>query len=234
MIPRPTALLAVLGIVAVLAGCERLQPFEQACATRLAPATVEVVTEPVRVATDLSRSIQELTNRQSHPWGRRVLGLVTTDLRSEMAVTARGLADRSGTRYCLRPDVTVRLAFAPMTLYVAREHPPGSCAHQLTLEHERKHVRVYEDYLVDIREDLRRDLLARLGDKPLLAGSPQEAEAAVHRLLEESLAPFVRGAMQEVLDLQKLVDSEREYARLDREQARCALSEPTTAAALGP
>lgn len=220
------ALLLLVAPLAMLAGCERLQSFEKACATRLAPPTVEVTTEPVRYSTDLSRSIQDLTTRESHPWGREVSGLVTAELKSEVSVTARGLADRSGARYCLRPDVTVRLAFDPMVMYIAREQRPGSCAHLVTLEHERKHVRVYEQYLVDVRDDLRTQILGKLGDRPLVFASEQEADAAVRKLLEETLAPFVRAAIQEVLDLQKMVDSEREYARLDLEQAKCSLAEP--------
>jgi hypothetical protein len=219
-------LLVLVGALAILAGCDKLQSFEQACATRLAPPTVEVVTAPVQYSIDLSRSIQDLTTRQSHPWGREVTGLVTADLRSEVAITARALADRSGSRYCLRPDVTVRLAYEPMVVYVAREHTPESCAHRLTLEHERKHVRVYEQFLVDVREDLRAQLLAKLGSGPLVFGGAAEANAAVRTLLEQTLAPFVRDAMQEVVELQKLVDSEREYARLDLEQAKCGLAEP--------
>jgi hypothetical protein len=153
------------------------------------------------------------------------MGLVTTDLRSAVTVGARGLTDRSGRRYCIRPDVTVRLAFSPMTMFIARELGPGSCAHRLTLDHELKHVRVYEDYLNDVRDDIRRQLLEDLGDRPLLFPSEHEADAGVRRLLEERLAPFVEGAMREVLALQKLVDSDVEYARIDLAQARCALTE---------
>ena len=120
----------------------------------------------------------------------------------------------------------MRLAFDPMVMYIAREQRPGSCAHLVTLEHERKHVRVYDQYLVDVRDDLRTQILGKLGDRPLVFASEQEADAAVRKLLEETLAPFVRAAIQEVLDLQKMVDSEREYARLDLEQAKCSLAEP--------
>jgi signal transduction histidine kinase len=87
-------------------------------------------------------------------------------------------------------------------------------------------VRVYEQFLVDVREDLRTALLAKLGGRPLVFASAAEADAAVRTLLEETLAPFVRAAMHEVVELQKLVDSEREYARLDLEQAKCSLAEP--------
>jgi hypothetical protein len=230
---RDRALLPLLAALAVLPGCERLQPFEQACAARLAPARVEVVTEPVHYTTDLSRSIGDLTTRQSNPWGRAVMGLVTADLKSEVAVSARGLGDRSGSRYCIRPDVTVRLAFSPMTLYVAREHPPGTCAHRLTLEHELKHVRVYRDYLEDVRADIDTKLREKFGGKPMVYGSEAESQAAVRALLDETLAPYVQDAMREVLDLQKLVDSPHEYARLDLEQARCSLGETPVQAAGG-
>ena len=214
-------LAALLAVTAPLAGCNPFESFETACEERLPAAKIEVVAAPVAYSTDLTRSASELAAKGAHSSSRTLMGLVTTDLKSSVSLGGSGIADRGKSRFCMRPSVTVNLSFSPMTIYVAREHPVGSCAHRITLEHEEKHIAVYQQYLADIATQIDESLRAELGRKVLFFRSEAEGDAHVQKVLEERVGPYVERAMLQVVTLQKQVDSPDEYARLDRVQAEC-------------
>lgn len=217
---RPAALPALLAALAV-AGCDALRPFEAVCEKRLPPTRVEVLAAPVGYTTDLSLAAAELSGKGAHTFGRTLMGLTLAELKSTVEYGGSGIADRGGQRVCMRPAVKVRLSFSPMTVYVAREHPPGSCAYRVTLEHELKHVSVYEQYLAGIAHDIEAALRQELGARVLYFRSEAEGDAHVRKVLEERIGPYVEDTMLRVVALQRQVDSPEEYARLDRAQAEC-------------
>ena len=212
------ALLAASGLIA---GCDALKPFETVCEERLPAAKIEVVAAPVAYSTDFSRPAAELAAKGARQEGRSLMGLVTTDLRSSVSLGGSGLANRDRSRFCMRPAVTVDLAFSPTTVYVASGHAVGSCAHRITLEHEEKHVAVYGQYLAEIARQIDESLRAELGRQVLYFRSEAEGDAHVQKVLQERIGPFVENAMLQVVALQRQVDSPDEYARLDRAQAEC-------------
>ena len=89
------------------------------------------------------------------------------------------------------------------------------------MAHELKHVRVYEDFLDDAAEEIRRELGERFGQRIQYFGSESEAETQVQNLTREFLAPYVQGSMNAVRAQQAKIDSPEEYFRLDRFQETC-------------
>ncbi|MCC6608684.1 MAG: hypothetical protein IT515_03275 [Burkholderiales bacterium] len=217
----PSLLLALCTAVA-LAGCDAVRPFEAVCERRLGPTSVHVTTTPVSYTTDFSRSIDDLTARGAHSAGTIVLGLVETQVRSEAKFGLNGIKQSFRDRYCMRPSVDVRLAFAPMRLFVAREHPEGSCGFRVTMEHELKHIAVYQEYLADFAAQIQVDLGHELGDRILYFASPAAADTHVEAVIAQTLQPYLEGVREEVEARQKRVDSPEEYARLSAMQNWCA------------
>lgn len=205
-----------------MAGCDAVRPFESVCERRLGPATVRVTTTPVSYTTDFSRTIDDLTARGAHSAGSIVLGLVETQVRSQAKFGLNGIKQHFRDRYCMRPSVEVRLAFEPMRLFVAAEHPEGTCGFRVTMEHELKHIAVYQDYLEDFAAQVQVDLVRELGDRILYFASPAAADAHVEAVIEQTLRPYLEGVREEVKARQKRVDSSEEYARLDAMQTWCA------------
>jgi len=212
----------ILVAVLSLAGCDQFESFESVCERRLGPTTVEVVTKPVSYTYDFTRSIGELTSRGGHRAGTVVLGLVETEMRSEASLGLNGVKQHFRGRYCMRPNVTVKLAFEPMTLFVAKEQPEGSCAFRITMEHELKHITVYQDYLEEFGAQMREDIGRALGNEIVYLGTRSEADAHVRAILEKTLSPYMQAVQEEVRARQARVDSPTEYARLDRHHAWCA------------
>jgi len=207
--------------VLALAGCEGTGSFEQACERRLAPTSVRVVTQPVSYATDFTRSASQLTAKGAARAGRTVLGLVQTEIRTAADIRLAGMKQTFRDRYCMRPAVEMKLAFGPMTLFIAAEQPEGSCAFKVTMAHELKHVAVYQAFLEEFARETERELHAALGDQVLYFGSAAAADAHVQAVLARELKPRLEAAQTEVAARQRRVDSVAEYARLDAAQAGC-------------
>ena len=218
---RP-ALLAALAVLAVcLAGCDLVRPFEQVCERKLGPGEVSVTAAPVRYETDLSQSSGQLTARGAQAAGRIVLGLTETQLKGSISFGGNGVVKPITGRYCMRPVVTVKLAFDPMLLSVAREQKEGSCEHKITMDHEMRHMRVYARYLDDLAARINADLKDKLGDRILYFKDVAAADAEMQALTSSTLKPYLENGLAEVQKLQKAVDSPEEYARMDSLQARC-------------
>lgn len=213
--------IAVLAIV-LLAGCDMFDSFESVCERRLAPTAVEVVTKPVSYTYDFSQSTRDLTSRGAHRAGTVVLGLVETEIRSEASVGLNGIRQTFGGRYCMRPSLTVKLAFEPMTLFVANEQPEGSCAFRVTMQHELKHIAVYQEYLEEFAGRVQRDLGRALGDGIVYVSSQEQADAHVRTVLEKTLTPYMQAVQDELRARQARVDSPAEYGRLEQHQRWCA------------
>lgn len=220
--PRLRRLVPALLAAALVAGCDAFRSFESMCERRLGPATVRVATTPVSYTTDFSRSIDDLTARGAHATGTIVLGLVETEMRSEAKFGLNGIKQSFRDRYCMRPSVEVRLAFEPMRLYVASEHPEGSCAFRVTMEHELKHIAVYQAYLEDFAVQVQADLARELGEGILYFGSAAAADAHIESVIQKTLTPYLEAVREEVKARQRRVDSPDEYARLNAMQKWCA------------
>jgi hypothetical protein len=212
---------ALLAAALVVCGCDMFGPFEGVCEKRLAPTSVEVLTTPVTYTYDLGRSTGELTARGAHRAGTVVLGLVEAEIHSEASVGVNGFRQTFGGRYCMRPKLTVKLAFEPMTLFIASEQPEGSCAFRITMEHELRHIAVYQEYLDDFAARVRDDLGQALGDGIVYVGSEAEADAYVRAVAEKTLNPYMEAVQDEVRARQGRIDSPAEYARLAQHQAWC-------------
>ena len=212
---------ALAAIALALAGCEYLQPFEQQCEKRLPQVQISVEAAPVSYQTDFTRSSAQLTTMGAASAGRLVLGLTQTQLKSSVSLGSSGLTRRFGGRHCMRPSVSVRLAFDPMTVFIGRELAEGSCRFGITMGHEMKHVRTYEVFLTDVAAEVERELTRRLGDRIQYFASEAEAERHLNTLVGESLGPYVQDSMNAVNALQAKVDSPDEYFRLDRFQDAC-------------
>lgn len=213
---------ASLAAAALLSGCEWLQPFEQVCERKLGETAITVTPAPINERVDLSRSSAELTAMGAATAGHQVLGLAQTQLKWGVSYSSRGLTRRLGGRHCMRPDIEVKLAFDPMTILVAREQTEGSCAFNITMDHERKHVRIYERFLSRVAPQIEAELRSRIGNRILYFASEAEAEQHVQTSLKEYLAPMVDKSMQEVTALQAAIDTPEEYFRLETFQRACA------------
>lgn len=207
--------------LAVLAGCDLVRPFDQVCERNLRPASFSVVVAPVQHELDLSQSAAQLSARGAASSGRLVLGITDGNMKSTVVAAGNAITSPISRRYCVRPQVEVTLAVAPLKVAIAREQLPGSCEHGLTLAHEMKHVLVYERFLQEVASNVEAELKTRVGDQVRHFASRAEGERELAALVERTVRPLIEAGMREVGQRQAAIDTAEEYARLDERQARC-------------
>ena len=221
---RRAALIAALSAGALLGACDKattvaaragLVPFERVCASQLPPTRVDITTAPVSYDIDTSRSYSELTALSPDAGAfDRALGLTLTQIGYESLTELQGIEQSRGGRVCVRPAIRITLAMKPMTVYVASEYHGDACREAVILEHERKHVALYSEFIRMLARELRSAVSADFGDTIFYATDRAQAEREIRERLGVYLEPMLREGMQRVKDRQRTVDSPEEYARV--------------------
>ena len=134
---------------------------------------------------------------------------------------APGIVKPLSGRYCTRPEVHVTLAYQPMTVLVSHAQKPGSCEHELTLNHEMRHVRTYERFIDELSIEVESGLQVLLGDGIHYFSSAPEAERALDTKINEKINALISAGMRRVQQRQAAIDSPEEYGRLDLMQSKC-------------
>ena len=204
-----------------LAGCDALRPFEQVCERKLEAASFRVIAAPMQHELDLTQSAAQLGARGAAAAGRLILGITSAQMKSTVSAAGNAITAPFSRRYCVRPQVEVTLAVEPLKVAIAREHAPGSCEHALTLNHEMKHVLVYERYLAELVVTVETELKTSIGDRVRHFASRADGERELPLLIERSVKPLIEAGMRQAQQRQAAVDTPDEYARLDALQARC-------------
>lgn len=178
--------------------------------------SVKIERLPTRLALNTSYSIAALNNLGAsvvRP-GHQVLGLTRGTASASLGSRTPGMLDSRRRWECASPQIILRYGFSPLTVYVAREFPPGSCAHREIYEHEMRHVKTYEDHLVAIEKDLSEALNARFATGNPWRGPAGEVAARLQRELDERWLPYVQRQIRAVEQAQALIDTDEEYARV--------------------
>jgi hypothetical protein len=214
-VARAAVIAAAIAIAATMAACGA-GPMPAICEFELRPTQVRVSTTPVNYTTDYTVSSSELTVMASQTSGRTVHGLTRTNMRSLVTVGSNGVTNPITGSHCLRPIVDVRLAFEPMTVFIASDQREGSCAFDVTMRHELQHVSVYRDFLDSVAVDVERHLKNHFGNRIYYFKSPDEAQQKMGEETTQTIGPFVEGTMNRVRELQAPLDTPEEYQRLER------------------
>ena len=222
MLARATA--AAVACTLLVAGCDKAKAvaarmgiagFEARCEAALPATRIDVVTAPVVYATDRTRSWRELTAMSGDATPtQRALGLTTAQVGHKVWVETTGIEDKRSGRVCVRPSIRVELAAAPMTVFVGREVAGDPCRDPLTVEHELKHVAVYEDELPRIADDVRAWLESSYANRILYYRSRAEAQRETEFALNAEISPMLADTAQRIKERQRTIDSPEEYARV--------------------
>jgi hypothetical protein len=212
----PAALGLLLAIVLVLAATRNKDVMASICEAQLRPTTVRVSTTPVSFSTDLSASTLQLTEMAAPASGRMVHGLTRTNMRSVVTVGSNGITNPVTGAHCLRPIVDVRLGFEPMTVFITRDQPEGSCQFDVTMRHELEHVGVYRAFLDSAAADVEKFLRAHFGNQIYYFESADDAQRRMNEETSQRIGPFVEESMNRVRALQAPLDTPDEYLRLER------------------
>lgn len=169
-----------------------------------------------RLSTNTEYSYKSLTNigaALARP-GKQVLGLTRGNATVSFASQTPAIIDPSGRWECASPQITLSFGFSPMTVYVAREFPEGSCAFKEILEHEMRHVEAYRTHIASIEKALTESLNARFATGAIWRGPVGQTAARLRQELDARWAPYVQRQIKRVDEAQAKIDTAEEYQRV--------------------
>lgn len=180
--------------------------------------SVQVKRQDAPVTLDTSYDYKSITalaakERQSNI---RVLGLTRGTSRINAELRIQSVIDPSRQWECASPQIVVTYGFNPMTVYVAREFPEGSCAYNEIYRHELRHVQTYLDHLASIEQDITEALAKRFETGRLYRGAVGQTQQMLQKELNDRWLPYLKRQIERVESSQALIDTPQEYERVAR------------------
>lgn len=169
-----------------------------------------------RVTVNTKYGYKELTHLGSalaRP-GNQVLGLTSGKAVMQFSSSTPLYVERTGRWECASPQLALTVGFSPMTVYVAKEFPEGSCAYKEIYQHELRHVKTYQDHLASIEKEVSETLNRRFATGAPWRGPVGQTRAQIQRELDERWLPYVRREIGRADEAQALIDTPEEYARV--------------------
>jgi hypothetical protein len=207
---RPTRLLPIL-VLLPIAGTSWADPCDELPKPSVTVRRIEV---PITYNTEYSyKSLTNIGAELARP-GRQVLGLTRGNATVSFATNTPSIRDQKGRWECASPQITLNFGFSPMTVYVAREFPEGSCAYKEIREHEMRHVQTYQTHIVKIEKELTDTLSARFAASSLWRGPVGQTASRLQQELNTRWAPYVQQQIKRVDEAQARIDTTEEYERV--------------------
>jgi len=176
--------------------------------------TIKRLETPLALNTTYSyKSLTNLGAARARP-GQQVLGLTRGNAMVRFASNTPSIVDAGGRWECTSPQIVLTYGFSPLTVYVAREFPQGSCAHKEIHEHEMRHVQAYQKHVADIEKNVSDTLNARFATGAPWRAPAGQATARLQDELNERWLPYVQRELQKVDTAQAMIDTTEEYDRV--------------------
>lgn len=205
----------------------RLQFFVLLLASLAVPAYSATCEDLPKPSITLKRLEEKLTFNHSYSYqsltniglagpaaGKWILGLTRGSASASFSLAAPSVIDPTGRWECLSPQISISYGFSPVTVYVAKEFPPGSCAHKEILEHEMRHAKTYQDHIAQMEKALQTTLTARFASDTPWRGPAGQIAGKINQEMEERWLPFIQRSIKEVDEAQKRIDTDEEYERI--------------------
>lgn len=176
--------------------------------------TIKRLTENVTVNTRYSvKSLNNLSAALA-PASNHVLGLTRGNASVEFKTNTPSLIDRAGRWECTSPQITLIYGFSPVTIYVAKEFPEGSCAYKEIYEHEMRHLKAYQAHIVGIEKELQEVLTSRFQTGAPWRAPVGQTAAKLQQEFNERWVPYVQSVIKRVDEAQAQIDTPEEYERV--------------------
>jgi hypothetical protein len=176
--------------------------------------TIKRIEEKIALNTQYSyKSLTNIGATLARP-DKQVLGLTRGNASVSFSMNSPAFIDQTGRWECTSPQITVTYGLSPITVYVAKEFPEGSCAYKEIYEHEMRHVKAYQAHIADIEKLLADALNARFATGSAWRGPVGQTKARLQQELSERWTTFVQREFNRVEESQARIDTPEEYERV--------------------
>lgn len=186
--------------------------------SKLPPSSVNVRLLESDIQTNYQRSTAALKGMSDRYADQRiaVLGLTLGKATASAKVATQLLRDPTGRWECATHQVQVEIGYQPITLYVGREFPEGSCAFKEIHQHELRHAQTYRDHARAIVPEIEATLRERFVSKEPTRGPSGSTQARIQGELNDRWLPYIRRLLGAVESLQREIDSPEEYEKVSK------------------
>ncbi|WP_041352406.1 hypothetical protein [Nitrosospira multiformis] len=194
--------------------------FEANCEKLMGPGKVAVVYLDIAPAEDSSRTaraLQSVSGKTGDAY-HNVYGLTHAEPEFRYEFRTRQWTSTDG-RTCMVPDVSVKLGFAAMRVYLARELD-DSCRRNIVREHELEHVSAWRSHFRIGARMLEEPLRAAFS-QPRYYASQNQARSDSRPWVEGILQPLQQHLMKGVIAAHRAIDSPVAYQRVTQRLRAC-------------
>lgn len=211
----PLLALALLAASLPAAAADKRTVFEKRCDAEMLPSlTVRAV--PLNYQIDNTVASRLLYYRSAHVYsGEMMLGSTSLQKKSVIEFDGPSLIDAHSGRECLAPRVSVTLTFRPVNVFIAREFHPDTCPYNTVLDHEMRHVKLYEEEVPRMTNYVREQLKLRYGTRPLYARTGQGLNQ-LQQDVDNWLRPLIAAELDRIENLQLSMDTYEEKAQMSQ------------------
>ena len=187
-----------------------------ATCVELPPNQIEVILLETPASQNFSYSYRQLRSL-TDDYNRRdieTLGLARGTASARFEVKGQVLQADGGQTECASFNIKLSYGFSPIVVYVGREFPPGTCAHNEIYRHELEHVEAYRQHARGLHGEITQQLKRRFESATPWHGERGEPGQRLQRELDERWLPYIHRLLDQVKLAQRKIDSPEEYARI--------------------
>ena len=188
-------------------------PFQAFAKVPVTVAVTKKSTQPVLVTTRTLKQIRAIAKGRFS----RVTGL--TKSKFNINLQAKFTLQGNGRTWCVKKmRAEVAIGYKPVTVYVPREFPNGTCAYNAVYAHELAHVRINDDVLQRLYPKVRpmmSDAVDRYGTT-FCASTQKGAQDKAMRALKNGMRDVTNQVGRIARKLQGRIDTKMEYDRVSR------------------
>ncbi|HEX8873941.1 MAG TPA: hypothetical protein VF780_04880 [Nitrosospira sp.] len=194
--------------------------FKESCEKLTGAGKVTVMYTDIVAAEDNSHSIKALQamSGKANDAYHSVYGLTRAEPEFGYEIQARWRTSPDG-RTCMVPDVSVKLGFSAMRVYLARELQ-DRCSKNIVREHELEHVSAWRSHF-GIGAKMLEEPLSAAFSQPRHYASQTQARADLKPWVEGVLKPFQKQLMNGAIAAQRAIDSPAAYERVKQRLHTC-------------
>lgn len=198
--------------------------FKDRCNRLVETATVAVTFVDIGTSENSSHTVKSLKSLSGKTGDlhHNVYGLTHAEPTFSYEIRSKWRISPTG-KTCMVPDVSVKIGFSSMRIYLARELQ-DSCRKNIVREHELEHVSAWKSHF-RIGTKLLEEPLRLAFSQPRYYASTTQAEADLRPWVEEVLKPLQQRLMKSVISAQHAIDSPISYNYVKNRLRNCP---PTT------
>jgi hypothetical protein len=194
--------------------------FRNNCEKTVGPGKIVVTyidSETIYNSSHSTKSLQSRTGKSSDSY-HSIYGLTRAEPSFRLEIRSRLLVSPEG-QTCMVPDVSLKLGFSAMNVYLAKELR-DSCRKNIVREHELEHVSTWKSHFRIGAKMLEEPLRAAFS-RPRHYISEKEAQADLKPWVEEVLKPLQHRLVSSVMTAQRVIDSPSSYERVRQRLHAC-------------